>query len=117
MATVQEEMAKLRANRGLTVRDTAQRCDLHFATISKAESTPVRWETIHTILVAGYNVRPGSKDYESIKEMWLAERLDRRPTANPLISSVQAIAAGMDGEQLARLQGEIEKAARRILRG
>jgi len=117
MQSVQDEMAQMRASRGLTLREAAQKCDLHFGTVSKAENSSVRWETIHTILVLAYGARPGSKAYERIKESWLMGRLDRRPSTNPAVSTVIAASAEMDEKQLAKLHSGIEKLAARILKG
>ena len=101
----------------MTLRQAAQKCDMHFATVGKSENTPVRWETIHTILTLAYNVRPGSKDYDAAKESWLAERLESRPSSNPVISAVVAASVDMNEKQLAKLHSGIEKLAARILKG
>jgi transcriptional regulator with XRE-family HTH domain len=114
--TVREEIARLRAARGMTMREVAEKCDIHFSTIHKAESVAVRWETIHTILVAGFGVKPGSKDYERVKEYWLTERLDRRPRSNPLVTALNVAASQMNEKQIAEMQKGMEKLAERILR-
>lgn len=114
--TVQEEIKRLRSARGMTMREVGEKCDIHFSTVHKAENVAIRWETIHTILVAGLGVRAGSKDYECVKDCWLAERLDRRPRSNPLVNALNVAASQMDEKQIAELQKGVEKLAARILK-
>jgi hypothetical protein len=115
MATIQEEMRLLRTGKGMTMRDVAARCDMHHATICKAESTHVRWETIHAILVSGLRIRAGSPDYERAKEAWLKSRLRITRKRAPATTTIQT--GGLTEKQMVALHDGIEKLIREIKGG
>jgi len=68
-------VSSLREKTGMTLRDVAKRCGVHFGTVWKAEHMMVRWETIYEILTTGMGITAGSADYERIKAAWLDDRV------------------------------------------
>jgi transcriptional regulator with XRE-family HTH domain len=76
-ATLAKSFAALRAERGLTLMEVANSCDLAQTTVLKVEAgRSVRWETLHLILTVGMNVLPGSEKYEAFHRLWLMHRAE-----------------------------------------
>ncbi len=83
-ATLEEAFKNLRVSRGRTQKDIALTCDYSLTVPWKVEhGRPVRWETLHTMLVNGLKVQPGSPDYQSIHKLWLQQRQTHADTAPP----------------------------------
>ena len=76
--TLAEAFKTLREGKGRTQEMVAESCDLSKTTPWKVEhGKPVRWETMHVMLVAGLECHPGSAAYENIHRLWIAERVKR----------------------------------------
>ena len=83
-STLEDGFKNLRVARGRTQKDIALACDYSLTVPWKVEhGRPVRWETLHTMLVTGLKVQPGSPDYQAIHKLWLAQRQSRAETAPP----------------------------------
>jgi transcriptional regulator with XRE-family HTH domain len=99
--TLAQAWIKLREKRGISQRELARLCGLSNVTSWKAENgTPLRWETLHTMLQDGLGVRYGSLDYEKIHRLWMEERshiAETRPTGhakrNPDLDVLKAVTA------------------------
>jgi transcriptional regulator with XRE-family HTH domain len=76
-ATLAKSFAALRAERGLTLKEVADSCDLAQTTILKVEAgRSVRWETLHLILTVGMDVLPGTEKYDAFHRLWLMHRAE-----------------------------------------
>ena len=87
-ATLAKSFAALRAERGLTLMEVANSCDLAQTTILKVEAgRSVRWETLHLILTVGMNILPGTEKYEAFHRLWLMHRADIAEAQTPDFSA------------------------------
>lgn len=75
LPTLATEFNRLRSKANRTLLEIALSCDLAETTIHKVGvGKPVRWETLHLILLIGLNLQPGSSQYESIHRLWMKQR-------------------------------------------
>ena len=73
--TLPNAFAELRKKVGLTMLETANKCDLAETTVWKIENgKSIRWETVHLVLAVAFNVQPGTSTYESFNHLWLKAR-------------------------------------------
>jgi transcriptional regulator with XRE-family HTH domain len=69
---------ELRAGRNLTMADAASKSGLSEALIWNVEhDRPVRWETVHRILVRAFRMGSSNEKYQRIRELWLKSRQEK----------------------------------------
>lgn len=75
--TLAASFAALRQESGLTLLAIAKSCDIAETTVLKVEADrPVRWETLHLILVTGFKVRMGTPKYQEFHRLWLMRKAE-----------------------------------------
>lgn len=96
----------------------AESCDLSKTTPWKVEhGKPVRWETMHVMLVAGLQCHPGSADYENIHRLWLAARVKRSGETPDAYAKRKATPAAVQAVSVIRiaLAGRPDAEVRKII--
>lgn len=101
--TLAEAFKRRREKLGLTQEAVALSCDLTKTTPWKVEAgKPVRWETMHVMLVAGLQCHPGSADYENMHRLWVAQRVARSENTPDGYARRKAGASVVDGMSAVR---------------
>ena len=99
-------------------------CDLSKTTPWKVENgKPVRWETMHVMLVAGLHCHPATPDYENIHRLWLAERVKRseyipdgyakRKAGDVVIDGMATVRKAITGRPVAEVRKIVAAALRK----
>ena len=82
--TIGQAFGELRADRGLTMQEVADRCGLVLTTVSKIErDKPTRWETVHLAISAGMDIKPGQSKYKALHKLWLKHRAEKAESHAP----------------------------------
>lgn len=76
--TLALEWVRLREARGLSQREIGRLAGMSNVTAWKVENGKgLRWETLHSMLQEGMQIRYGSPDYELIHRLWMEDRGNR----------------------------------------
>jgi hypothetical protein len=125
--TLGQEFGKLRNRQSVTMLEAGIRSKLSESVIWKIEhDSPVRWETVHAVLVHALRCRQGTEEYQAFHALWLKQRqqlADARPedAGTPTLSkhAVEAcrkfriLIRDMDEEQTRKTLGAAMRYARR----
>ncbi len=117
-STLGKAFKDLRESRGKLQEEVASACDYSKTTPWKVENDrPVRWETLHTMLVAGLRCHPGSPDYENIHRLWIAQRVKRSESTPDGYAKRKAAPAAVQGVAAVRvaLAGRPDAEVRKIV--
>jgi transcriptional regulator with XRE-family HTH domain len=86
--TLGTKVAQLREERGLTMLEVGQLCDISESTYWKVErDRSVRWETVHLVAVAGFKFSPHHPDYQELHALWLEKRQTMAESQTPEFAS------------------------------
>lgn len=102
--TLGQVAAGIRAEKHLTMLETANKCDLSEAVIWKLETDkPVRWETVHTIVSVAFNLHPHDATYQTIHYLWLKQRNEKSEALPPASNSRLLSKHGVEATRKFRL--------------
>ena len=76
--TLGQVFAEIRADKSLTMLETALKCGSSEAVVWKLErDRPVRWESVHIIVTIAFKISPRSEKYQTLHLLWLKARQER----------------------------------------
>ncbi len=82
--TLGMKVAQLRENLDLTMLEVGKLCDISESTYWKVEhDRSVRWETVHLVAVAGFQISPHHPDYQELHALWLEKRQEMAQSHTP----------------------------------